>query len=370
MESETWKGEYFDGSSAMSYVVLIELQEEGVNLRFSEEKAILWLYPEIHLVPSISSQTIQLEKGKFPPQKLIIEDASFLHAFEKTSNWKKHKFQRFSPHRDQFIYYLVGMIIVIVVSLPVIYRWGIPLASKQIAKLTPLSWEEKLGEIISIALLDETEICTSPKEIELLQSLFQKIEHIEEHPYQFEVIIVDSSTMNALALPGGKILIYRGLLNRLDSPEALIGVLAHEMQHILQQHGLQNIIRASLFAGIMAIIGGDFSMLESVLDVVEVLSLLSYSRDFEIEADLLAIQMLQKKGITIQGMINFFEMVANLKTDIRIPSYLSTHPAIQERIENLKAEQEFEKNNQTFFVMNQKDWASLQRICSQKSELE
>jgi predicted Zn-dependent protease len=64
-----------------------------------------------------------------------------------------------------------------------------------------------------------------------------------DSPYRFEAIIADDPAINAVAVPGGWIVVNQGLLRRTRSPEEQAGVLAHEMQHILQRHTTNGILR-------------------------------------------------------------------------------------------------------------------------------
>ena len=79
----------------------------------------------------------------------------------------------------------------------------------------------------------------------------------EESEYNFKVEVVDSDLVNAIAFPGGNILIFRGLLEKSPSADALAGVLAHEMQHILHRHGTENLLSQTALSGIFRLFSGE-----------------------------------------------------------------------------------------------------------------
>jgi predicted Zn-dependent protease len=158
-------------------------------------------------------------------------------------------------------------------------------------------------------------------------------------PYKFQVIVVDEPEVNAFAAPGGTIVLYRGLLERIKSTEELAGVLAHEMQHILHRHStrilLGNISLSLLFSVVM---GEANSAMRIGREGASILGTLNYSRQYEEQADEEGIRLILAAGIDPKGMISFFEEIQ--KKDRRaatIPAYFSTHPNLNSRIARLKA---------------------------------
>lgn len=166
---------------------------------------------------------------------------------------------------------------------------------------------------------------------------------------------------NAFALPGGTIVVTDQLLEVLESRQQLVAVLAHEIGHIKRQHGVRNVIQGLGVAVIFATIVGDVSWLaESILVTAPtLLQQMSYSRDFEREADRFAMEQLRALNIpgsclgeSLNNIVNFHRLNSekkgqpNPKDDSRernsvrdetaVPrwfDYLSTHPRTEERVE-------------------------------------
>ena len=155
----------------------------------------------------------------------------------------------------------------------------------------------------------------------------------EGRKFQFRASIIDRFEPNAFALPGGRIFVFTGLLDRVQKPEELAGVLAHEMAHVTHRHGLRKLISA----------GGPYYVLrlfvsdkQGVLSVVSAGSQLlvgqAYSRDVEREADAAGWHYLLAANIDPRGLVDFFQLLTEGENADFIPEMLRSHPATRERI--------------------------------------
>jgi Zn-dependent protease with chaperone function len=117
---------------------------------------------------------------------------------------------------------------------------------------------------------------------------------------------------NAFALPGGIIVLTDELLQRLPDDEVVLGVLAHELGHVRQRHGMRMLVQTTLLGAATSVAFGDFSTL--LAGAPALLGQLAYSRDFERDADAEAISMLRANGISPLVMIELFEAIARPST--------------------------------------------------------
>ncbi|RPH81834.1 MAG: M48 family metallopeptidase, partial [Nitrospiraceae bacterium] len=133
--------------------------------------------------------------------------------------------------------------------------------------------------------------------------------------------------------------VFRGLLEATETPEQFAGVLAHELQHIYQQHSTRAIIEQASTSLLIAAVTGDFTGgLAYGIEGARVLGILRYSRLHEDEADREGLRLLQTIGIDPAEMIAFYRiMEAQHPHDGAAPSYLSTHPNTTDRVEKLSA---------------------------------
>jgi predicted Zn-dependent protease len=145
--------------------------------------------------------------------------------------------------------------------------------------------------------------------------------------------------VNALTAPGGYVVVFQGLLERTQSAEELAGILAHEFQHVLLRHTTQALLRHASTGLLIAGLTGDVSSATVYgLESARVLGDLRYSRQAEEEADREGFQMLVAAGIDPAGMIAFFETLDREQgKGSALPTYLSTHPNTEGRIERLRS---------------------------------
>jgi predicted Zn-dependent protease len=150
---------------------------------------------------------------------------------------------------------------------------------------------------------------------------------------------VDDATVNAVAAPGGAIVLFRGLLERTATAEELAGVLAHEVQHVLHRDGTRMIFRRASTAILLAAIVGDVSgVLALGLETARTLGDLHYSRQSEAAADRDGMRMLLAAGIDPSGMLEFFRKLRQREGDASgLTRYISSHPSAADRLQRLQA---------------------------------
>jgi Zn-dependent protease with chaperone function len=204
----------------------------------------------------------------------------------------------------------------------------------------PPEWEKQLGEAaMQEALAGQVVIKEGPV-VEAVQAITMRLtDQIPNSPYQFTVTVVRSPVVNAFALPGGSIVVFTGLVKAAGSPEEVAGVLGHEINHVLQRHGMERIVKTLGVMAVAAILFGDQQGLIGLAKQlgVEIITL-KYNRDQETEADLTGLRLLHKAKVDPAGMIVFFERLAQSESEQERVELLSTHPMSAARVKRLKAE--------------------------------
>lgn len=173
------------------------------------------------------------------------------------------------------------------------------------------------------------------------------------------LVVADSSVKNAFAFPGGHIVVYTGMLRMLATQEEWTGLLAHEGGHIHLRHGMRQVVRAGILAVTTSLVFGDVSGLGSVLlDNAGTLVSLRYGRSAESEADAFALRRLQAAGYSAAGLVTLFEKFLKLQSMPAWATFLSTHPATRDRIEDLKGAREGPKGA----LLTPEEWAALRKL--------
>lgn len=151
---------------------------------------------------------------------------------------------------------------------------------------------------------------------------------------------VDDDTVNAFAMLGGHIIVFRGLLESLPNENALAMVLAHEIAHIKNRDPLVALGRGVVLQLAYGLITGNTGYGGEIFEQSAQVGLLAFSREQELAADSAAIATLQAYYGHVSGATTFFENMHAREQDTpedELPDWLSTHPDLEERIDKLEA---------------------------------
>ena len=214
---------------------------------------------------------------------------------------------------------------------------AVPLLLSGVVWLVPLSVEDKLGEAVVAGMMRRDPICDEAETRATMDAIVERLRLASPpNPYRFDVRVVRNPQVNAMAAPGGRVIVFSGLIDRMDNPEQVAAVLAHEMQHVIQRHSMKGIVRALGMQAFLALVVGDPGILG---DLAGNLGALHFARGDELSADGGALDTLLRAGIAPSQMIQAFENLA--KSTREDPTggslkYLSTHPPLAERIARVK----------------------------------
>lgn len=236
---------------------------------------------------------------------------------------------------------LLGLIVLGIVAL-FVFRGAI---IERIANLVPPSKEQEISESMRTSAIAGKKIIKDSAIMHQLDAITSPlISALNDTNFSFSFTIIEDSTLNAFALPGGAIVIHSGLIEKAKSAEEVAGVLAHEISHVTRRHHIRGIIgNLGIFLVIRGILGDMAGVSADIANAGATLSSLKYSRDFEHEADDNGFMLLQKAHINTSGMISFFETL-DKQSSVELPSdFMSTHPSTDKRIERLKKKQKNSK---------------------------
>lgn len=218
--------------------------------------------------------------------------------------------------------------------LVVIAWWQSETITGWIAGRVSMETELSLGERALAQLETEHELTQEGLAADTVAEIGAKL--TKGSRYQYRWYVSDDDAVNAYALPGGIVVVNRGMLEEARSAEELAGVLAHEVQHVEHRHTLQQMISSAGWAAVLAVVLGDVSAITAI--VIHQLGNLRHSRKLEAEADLQGMKALANAGIPLDGMASLFRRLQAQETRRggEGPALLSSHPATAERIADLE----------------------------------
>jgi predicted Zn-dependent protease len=360
------QGYYLDGQTADRQHAQIFPVKTGLQIQTEKCGGFFWPYREIRQADRFQGdQQIRLERGGETPEILLVPGSSFLMALRWADRKQAMRFRRPTADRNWLMVSLTAAVGILGIA-ATLYLWGIPALSSLVAPYVPVSWEESLGKSVADSFAPPEKRCLDPERNRAIEEVVATLSSsLNRCPYTFRVVVVDHSRVNALAAPGGTIIVYRGLLERTQTAEELAGVLAHEMQHILLRHSTRALLQRASMGILMAALTGDANgAMAFGLESAGSLGMLRYSRKNEEEADAKGMQLLLAAGIDPRGMIAFYEKLKKQEKKANLPEYLSSHPSMAKRIEQLKSLASLSRKRPTKLLADH-DWAQIKGICQE-----
>ncbi|MFI5314239.1 MAG: M48 family metallopeptidase [Myxococcota bacterium] len=176
-------------------------------------------------------------------------------------------------------------------------------------------------------------------------------------PFEFRFYLVEDEEINAFAIPGGAVYVNTGLLLAVHNGAELAGVLGHEMGHVTARHIAKNAntqrntgFVANIFYLAVAILTGNPYLANAgglAGQVAGQAFMTTFTRDAEREADLLGVETMTNAGWNPNAMVTMFETLKKEGGHSSMPQFLASHPATDERIQNVRKEIEKYPNSDT-----------------------
>ena len=179
-----------------------------------------------------------------------------------------------------------------------------------------------------------------------VQSVGDKLAKVADRQLPYEYAVINDSTPNAWAMPGGKIAFNRGLLYELNSEAELAAVMGHEMVHAAARHGAKSMERGIFMQGAMVAVGigaqntNYANLIVGGAQVGAALTMSKYGRDAESESDLYGMQYMKKAGYDPTAAVTLQETFVRLSADRKsnfIDGLFASHPPSQARVDANKA---------------------------------
>jgi predicted Zn-dependent protease len=228
---------------------------------------------------------------------------------------------------------------------------GAQAVEKSWQDLTP-EQEHYIGRAVTAQVLQSYPPLDRPQANEYVNLLGQSLAIFSERPETFggyHFLLLDSDEINAFAAPGGLVMVTRGMLRCCQNEDELAAVLAHEICHVEQKHGLRAIKQGRLTEAFTIIgaesakqMGGEnLAALTrefegSVGDVVMTLTTSGYSRKQENNADAAAVKLLRRAGYPSAAMITMLERMDERLADSGGLGFAKTHPSAKSRADALR----------------------------------
>lgn len=353
----TWSGRLTDGRTARSATVDVAFGADGLVVTPPGGPALHWTFADLTIATPIQTRTSdvlvmsQTSRGA----TLFIDSSDFAARLAGRVPRLRMASERWRTLKP-------GLAVSAVVFGAAALIYGFDLSpSKWVATLMPARTRVSLGET-ALASLPTNRRCTGAEGIAALDKLARRL--LPEAPdLVARITVVDWGVVNAFAVPGGRVVLTRGIIERATSADEIAGVLAHEMGHGVELHPEAGLVRA---IGLSVLSQMVFTGSPGVLgNAGEIIAQFSYSRASEREADTRALEFLKVAGISPKPFAEFFRRLEGGRTrqppsgGRAIVDIFSTHPASPERIAKIEAQPAYP----TTPALDPAEWQALKEVC-------
>ena len=321
---------YYDGTSSRPSMVRVLVFNDQLHLRKDEHPSFdeAFSFSTAYQNTIGSNQYLYLDKAGLKYLKYPLEHqlaSIFNQEIEKNKgNWA----QKLSKQRSLV---LLSIVLLLGAGLYFITVSLIPFIG---LRVIGVEQEIKIGDKLKELTLKETlpvENSLDTTGTVLLQQFADQLKLSSKYPIR--VTLVKSDIVNAYALPGGNIVVYKGILEKIRTPEELSALLAHESTHVNERHTLHSLLRSTANGILISIVFGDASGISgAIAGHAETLNGLRYSRFLEAEADEKGMELMLANKVNVTGMRQLMQM---LQREDKLPgtlAFLSTHPMTKERV--------------------------------------
>ncbi len=232
------------------------------------------------------------------------------------------------------------------VSVIVVYIFGVPLLAGRIVSVLPAEWERSFGDSINdqvaVALgAEDGFVLCDPDPNSLANRAITRFAQAamegSSSPFEPRIDVVRSDIPNAFALPGGQVYYFSALLEATETPDEFAGVLAHELGHVVHRHSMEQLVSTAGTGILIGFVLGDLTGASVAAAIGATLINSRFSREGERQADAYAASVATRLAFEPQGLPDLLDRVAADDEFSRAMALLNTHPLTEERRAALEA---------------------------------
>jgi len=348
---------FFDGTSSRRRQVTLTL---GDALEIAEEGGapVRWSYADIRRADSPPG-ILRLASITAPPlARLEIRDAAL--AADVTA-----RCLRLDEHRTsrRGVAKIVGWSAAAAISIVCVVLFGVPLAADRLAPLVPKPVERRIGDAAEVQMktIFGRNVCEDPAGKAAFTKLVNRLRDaagLDDDSMMAGVL--PTSVPNAFALPGGKVFVLKGLLDKAESPDELAGILAHELGHLKHYDSMRGLIYNGGTSFLIGLLFGDVTGSSAVIFASRSVVEASYSREAETAADTFAIEVMHKLGRSPKPAFELMFRITGKEGGSKLTTILASHPLTEDRLARMTREDRPVSDPP---LLTDKEWQSLKGIC-------
>jgi Zn-dependent protease with chaperone function len=256
---------------------------------------------------------------------------------------------------------IVAWSLAAIVSIFLVVVYGMPLVANRLTPLIPLSFDRHLGAMADnqVRVIFGGRTCTNAEGRAAFSKLVETVRQASHLDVPLQTEVLTSSVPNAFALPGGKIYLLNGLLQKAQNADELAGVVAHEMGHISHRDHTRMMIQRGGVSFLVGLLWGDITGSAAVIFVTRTLFEVSYSREAEKNADDFAIGAMHALGRSPAPMGELLFRITGAERNGAV-GILASHPLTEDRRELMRQQDRAATGPE---ILSDGEWQALKAIC-------
>ena len=360
------RGRFHDGETATEHLVEVTFTDDGIEIAGAGVRAF-WRRQDV---------TVLDRRGPWRLGMTTAPDARLKLDKSADADGALQRLGIVDSRRDAVrASALVGALVAVGAFFAALVFVIIPMAAEPLARMTSRQVEERLGENLSRQINVVMRPCEGAAATDAntaIAPLVARLQKAADPGFDVAVTFVRDRTPNAMAMPGGRVMVTSGLLNIVDDPEALAAVLAHEIGHVKARDGMVALYRNAGLGILLEVITGGSGIAQQIVLLGGQLAELRYTRGQEERADNASYTIMRAARMDPGALARAFEVLKTFKgasdrpeprlrtPKIALPEWMQSHPDTERRIARAKAA----ASPATAEALSPDAWATVRNACA------
>jgi Zn-dependent protease with chaperone function len=361
-------GIFYDGVTSTRHDVSVELERAALLVRAAEGHLLArWPYADLEHLSAPEGLLRLGQRGSTALARLEVRDAALAAAIDERAVTVDRTGATERRGRAKVVAWSVAAVI----SLVLVGVFGVPMIADRLTPYIPDAAERRFGETVDSqvrAMLDtgrrgDAFICGQGNgEREghaALKRLVERLQGAAALPFPIAWTVVRRPEANAFALPGGRIYVFEGLINKAQSADEVAGVIAHELGHVAHRDSTRSVLQAAGLSFLFGMVLGDFVGGGAVVMASRALLQTSYSREVERRADAYGVELVGRIGGNPRALGAILLRIDGGNHPGM--ALLTDHPDTKDRLAAINS---MAPAKDTAALLRPDEWAALKRICA------
>ena len=300
----------------------ISMLKNKLSILLRNNREVFWYYDQVK-----RDNVYSFRYAEYPPQLLRLSSSVLADELENRIQKRSNRVNvgKMAPLLKVLIFFFTFLLIA--------YLFLVPWIASALANRVPVSYEKTIGDQTFNAM--KADFALDAKKTAYINEFFSGLKI--QSRYDIQIVVVKGDVVNAFALPGGRIVVYDQLLNKLESYPELAALLAHEFTHVENRHTIRTLLRQLGSKVFLSLVLGDATAVGGVIiNNADDLKSLSYSRALEKEADDNGARLLADRKIDCNGYLKLFQVLQKETQGDEPHEWINSHPNLDKRMKNIE----------------------------------